>query len=385
MSNRELNVALIDGPAYRPLYQSLESFASNTGIRVNIAFTGSHPELNRHLKDVVRTRECPYDLISTHTKYAPSQSDYLLCLDGQFQAEELEDFPQALLELARVDGELKSIPRNFDARLLLYRTDWLEQLGVQVPETWESLYEAAAAAKRRGWTGFAYPGTFFELLTSYGGTLFDEKLRPAFESAAGTKALRFLKRLYQEGLTPSELPDMHYDEVSRSFRVGSTMMITDWPGYDSFLREGGCVVNERYGYALTPGNEDGKRAVYCGSHSFAVTTFSRQPELAIRLLKFLISAESQRIDAEHGHVPVRRSLLEEQKKSSMAGTLAAKRLELLHETMRTSVIIPPKFAKYPETEDLLWKALQACIVGSLTEEEALREAAGNIVAAMERG
>ena len=52
--------------------------------------------------------------------------------------------------------------------------------------------------------------------------------------------------------------------------------------------------------------------------------------------------------------------------------------------METSVIIPPKFAKYPETEDLLWRALQACIIGSLTEEEALREATMNIVAAMER-
>ncbi|MGH9883734.1 MAG: extracellular solute-binding protein, partial [Pyrinomonadaceae bacterium] len=66
----ELQVALISGPAYDPLYECLPRFEESTGIKVNVAFRGDHPALNHHLAELA---EVPYDLVSTHTKYAPSQ------------------------------------------------------------------------------------------------------------------------------------------------------------------------------------------------------------------------------------------------------------------------------------------------------------------------
>jgi hypothetical protein len=49
--NNELQIALISGPAYDPLYESLTTFTRTTGIKVNVAFSGDHPELNHHLAD----------------------------------------------------------------------------------------------------------------------------------------------------------------------------------------------------------------------------------------------------------------------------------------------------------------------------------------------
>ena len=72
--NNELQIALVSGPAYDPLYESLSAFTAETGITVNVAFSGDHPALNHHLAELSAV---PYDLVSTHTKYAPSQTDFL--------------------------------------------------------------------------------------------------------------------------------------------------------------------------------------------------------------------------------------------------------------------------------------------------------------------
>ena len=71
MSN-ELQVAFVSGPAYDPLYECLPEFERATGVRVNVAYSGDHPSLNHHLASL---REVPYDLVSTHTKYAVVSSD----------------------------------------------------------------------------------------------------------------------------------------------------------------------------------------------------------------------------------------------------------------------------------------------------------------------
>ncbi|MCJ8013510.1 extracellular solute-binding protein [Paenibacillus sp. KQZ6P-2] len=385
MVDNALKVALVDGPTYEPLYSSLGAFEESTGIKVEVGFKGPHPDLNRHVQEAFSSGKAEYDLISTHTKYAPSQAEHLLPLDEYFSEEELQDLSPVLVELARVNGGLMSIPRNFDARLLFYRRDRFAELGLQVPDSWEELMETVKRATAAGYTGFVYPGkesglfgTFFELLMSEGGKLFDEKLQSAFNSTAGIKVLKYLKELYQQGLTPANLPDMHYDEVSESFRNGDSLMVADWPGYFGLLSDPACQVANCYGLALLPKGSTGKRAVYCGSHSFAVTTASCNPQKAVQLLKYLTSPERQMIDADSGHVPVRFSVMDRQKGISQPGTIEALRWQFLEETMAKSVVIPPKFAEYPETEDILWNALRACIKGDLSEEQALKQAEDEI-------
>src|SRR6185436_15091372 len=83
-----------------------------------------------------------YDLISTHTKYCPSQAEHLRPLDELVYAQELDDFVPRVLELCRFAGpnqsreQLMQLPRNLDARLLFYRADL-----IPAPQTWD---EAAA-------------------------------------------------------------------------------------------------------------------------------------------------------------------------------------------------------------------------------------------------
>ena len=64
---RTVRVAFISGGMYDRQYESIPQFEVDSGISVSIDFRGTHPELNAHLASF---DEPPYDLVSTHTKYA---------------------------------------------------------------------------------------------------------------------------------------------------------------------------------------------------------------------------------------------------------------------------------------------------------------------------
>ena len=134
--NNELQIALVSGPAYDALYSSLRTFTERTGVKVKVAFRGDHPTLNHHLAGL---RDVPYDLVSTHTKYAPSQLRFLSAVDELINDEQLADFTPLLLELSRVNGRLFGLPRNIDVRLLHYRTDLI----YTPPANWDELFELA--------------------------------------------------------------------------------------------------------------------------------------------------------------------------------------------------------------------------------------------------
>ena len=101
-------------------------------MRVETEVAPTHPDLNERSKRSSRQERASYDLISTHTKYAPSQRQWLTPLDDDLDDAELEPFTPRTLELARIDGSLYGVPRNLDVKLLLYRTDFVEEQALLV-------------------------------------------------------------------------------------------------------------------------------------------------------------------------------------------------------------------------------------------------------------
>src|SRR4030095_8571424 len=271
--NKSWQVALIAGPAYDPLYQCLQPFTDATGVAVDILFRGDHPALNRHLASL---SEIPYDLVSTHTKYAPSQLSFLSPLDGSIDAASLEDFVPMLIEMASVNGSIYGLPRNIDVRLLHYRTDLIES----PPQTWDEILELARKHNSPpDLYGFLFPGresglfgTFFELAEMAGARLFPEDLVPEIENHAGRWALGLLRTFYAEGLVPRELPEWHYDKVHECFRAGGAAMVGDWPGYYGLYRDASVsVVHDRLGLSPYPNGPAGRALSYRGRHTLVFT------------------------------------------------------------------------------------------------------------------
>jgi multiple sugar transport system substrate-binding protein len=371
-----LRVLLVGGPMYDPLYGRLGAFEESRGVRVEVAAALPHPALNERVAEEFGSGSASYDVISTHTKYAPSQRRWLTPLDDDLGDEELSPFAPRTLELARIDGGLYGVPRNLDTKLLHYRTDLLPD---GPPGSWEELLETAARLKEEGAVphGFAFPGResglfghFFELHAMAGGRMFEEVGSPApsFDDEAGEWALRLLVDLYRR-TAPEETPEWHYDEVAACFRDGRAAISSDWPGGFYTYGDEGSAVRGRYDVALYPEGSAG-RHVYSSSHTFAIPTTARDRPAALELLRFLTSRESQVHEARFGTLPARTDALADARSGATPGSLEERRWGLLEKAMEY-VLLPPKHPRYPAVEDAIWQGVRRALLGNKGVREAL--------------
>lgn len=367
-----ISAALIGGPMYDPLYRTLNDFTRTAGVEVEIGFQGDHPALNAHLAGL---EEVPYDLVSTHTKYAPAQTRFLAPLDALLPSAELEDFIPLVLDLAKIDGRLYGVPRNIDVRLLHYRTDLL----ARPPRGWDELVEMARSLSRPPRLyGFLFPGrdsglfgTFFELAEAGGARLFPPDRVPQIENAGGRWALNLLRTCYQDKLVAPEIIDWHFDQVHAAFKTGQAAMVGDWPGYYAdYCDPQTSSVHDRFALARYPAGPTGQSPVYGGGHTLALTRRGAQKPAALALLKFLTAPDQQLLEARSGSVPVRKAVMRQVQAEAQPASKA--RWSTLEAVIGADIIIPPKFARYPDVEEVLWKTVQSAMTGHISVDSALR-------------
>ena len=379
---KELHLALIGGPQYDGLLELLPKFEQQTGYHLHVDVRLPHVELNERMANDLGTENGHYDMISTHTKYCPSQAEHLHPLDELVDADELSGFVPRVLELCRfttgpdqTHEKLMQLPRNFDARILFYRADL-----IAAPETWDEAATQMVEHTHDRFYGFAFPGrhsglfgTFYELLGMAGGDLFDADLNPIFNSEAGEWSLNYLYRLHSvDRVTPPDLIESwYYDEISGRFRDGDVLMVGDFPGfYSLYQKRETCKVFDQFDVAVYPKGPAGLRKSYAGGHSFAIPKAARDPEGGLALAKYLTSPEVQWHEASvGGHTPVRKSIFEKLR-STQSGR-DAKRMAVLEETVTQYAMVPPKFARYPLIEDILWSGAQEAMTGKYAPQETL--------------
>jgi multiple sugar transport system substrate-binding protein len=396
--SRRVRVLLVGGPMYDPLYARLPAFERDTGYQIECVARLPHPELNAVAARMLPDPDGDLDLLSTHTKYAPSQAPWLRPLDDLVTPTAVADLLPRIRELATLEGVLVQMPRLFDVRLLYVREDRFADEAareaferafrrpLEVPRSWDDLVDVAAFLTTPAQHGFLFPGrdsglfgTFYEMLVAAGGDLFTPDLAPAFASSAGEWAASRLFELHgRRQVTPRELPSWHYDEVSASFRRGAAAMVADWPGSDYLYRhEDTCRAAASVGVHPVPAGFSGRRAGYGGCHSFAIPKGARNLEGARALLAFLTSPASQGEEANLGAFPVGRAAVRRVVEAA-ASPRERRRWDLLTDMVENHVIIPPRFAAYPDCEDILWRALQGIITGEAGAREGLAAAAREV-------
>lgn len=362
-----LRVALIGGPQYDHIGEALASFTAATGVAVDVAFRGDHPALNDHLAEALPAGVA-YDVVSTHSKYAPSQAHWLRPLDDLVDTS--GHVPRAT-DLCRFDGGLRCVPRNVDVRLLWVRRDLAG--AAPAPATWAELADRAAAVTRPGVAGFTLPGsgsglfgTFYELVVSHGGRLFDHDDQPTFDTDEVGAALSWLRAIHVDRrATPRAVAEIGFDQVAEALRAGTVAMAGDWPAYYRLLRD--AVPASDLDVAHYPSGPAGP-AVYGGCHGFAITTHAEHPDDAARLVGHLTSAATSRYEASHGMLPARTDV------TVPAGDdLDRRRAELLADTVANRIVTFPKLAHFPAIEDHGALVVQAVLLGRQTVAEARRQ------------
>jgi len=340
---------------YDGLYRVLD------GLDVEIAVHADHPTLNRAVAERLSRGE-RLDVISTHAKYAPSQAAWLRPLAPLLAAQTVDALATAALASCRFEGVLYSVPRNIDVRVL-----WANRrrLGnAPVPATWDALQASGLA--------FGFPGresglfgTFFEIVTAQGGSLFDADLRPTLDSSAARAAVERLATLARR--CSPDLPEWHYDQVDAALGSGRVALAAAWPGATQALYAAPAGPHlEPHAYLAGP---RGLRS-YAGCHAWAIPTTCGDLDGAVRLIERLCSADAHTLEAASGAVCAH---VEAFAAVRAADEREARRLAITRATIAGGMITYPPLVRFPAVEDAGWGALQRALRGELDSAAALAQ------------
>ena len=148
-------------------------------------------------------------------------------------------FAPGLVKGATYKGQTYGAPFFEDQGFLYYRKDLLAREHMSVPKTWQQLESEATTLKNKGlvkygyvWQGDSYEGLtcdFMEYLGSAGGTVLNSGLtKSTVDSAAGTKALTFMRSLITSGASPKAVTTFQEPQAMSTFATGQAAFLRNW-------------------------------------------------------------------------------------------------------------------------------------------------------------
>lgn len=222
-----------------------------------------------------------------------------------------EVFPKELIDIASYDGKPWSVPVNIHrSNVMWYRTDKLEQAGLEAPTTWDEFFTVAEALKAAGIPALAiaenepnFCGHVFECVLN--AVLDPDQYRGLFTGATGwddagvTEALEILNRTFD--YANEDYLSTSWGDINDRFVAddGPAMMIMgDWT--HGVLKSKGF---ETYRWAPAP-DTAGKFIVL--SDSFGLPVGAPHRENAVAFLKVCGSREGQdAFNPIKGSIPAR--------------------------------------------------------------------------------
>ena len=228
----------------------------------------------------------------------------------------LDDFFPAAVEAGRWRGRVYAVPWFIDVGMLYWRTDLLPH----PPESLHALNVAALDAMARHripagivWQGARYEGlvtVFNEILGAYGGTILARDGRVAVHSAAGVRALTYLRDQVRGRVAPREVLTWHEEECRFAFQNGNAVFMRNWPYAVATLNDASeSRVAGRFAVTPMPGAPGGRPTATLGGSPLAVNRWSAHPELAWKLIAFLTAPEQMLERARIvGQYPARKSV-----------------------------------------------------------------------------
>lgn len=243
-----------------------------------------------------------------------------------------DDLLQSLLEAGTYDGSLYAVPYYAGARIMVYRKDLFEAAGIEVPTTLDEMLAAGTALKAANadvpnFSGVYLPGRNWYAVLSFiwehGGdiaTLQDGQWVGQLDSPESIAGLEYFARVFDEANAAPADGDDATDYLAFCNGEVGMMPAPGWKPGQIVNPDDGCPdLESQIGVFALPGTAAGTTApVFLGGSNLAIPTNSEHQDLALDLLKILVSPEYQRKFAETGTIPALKSEL-----ANVAGSDAA--------------------------------------------------------------
>lgn len=319
------------------------------------------------------------DLIYSTRGWVPTYvgGGKLEALDSYLSKEDLAQFPNSLLEAAKVNGKLYALPSVTSARNLYVNLDLIKKAGASVPTTWNELKETALkVSKKTGAAGFGIQGKevemekyFYYALWNFGGSVLDKTVggtKSALNSPEALKAAKFYNSLIKEGASQKNVASYNREDLQELFKQGKlAMMITHGVLAEQIKSEGH---NINFVQTDVPGMNSSKKGTTLGViDAVHLSKNSKVKEDAVKFLMFSNKPQYQ-ADwiAKANLLPVTHAAGKE------------KEFEAKHLQAMIAAVPNAKFAfihtKGTKIIDILRNELQAMYAGKKTPEQAMNSA-----------
>ena len=298
-----------------------------------------------------------------------------------------EIFPK-VVENSTVNGALVCVPYSTDVGLFYYRTDLLDKYGFSVPKTWDELEKVASviqkgerAEGKKDFEGFVWEGKAYEGLTclalewiasSNGGTIIsrDKVITINNENAiaAVNKAAGWIGTISPKGTTT-----MNLEDVRAIFQGGNAAFMRNWP-YAYLLCQGeDSAIAGKFDVMICP-SSDGKSGVGAlGGWQYGVTKYSKHPDVAVDVVKFLSSYEVQKtFTIKMGGAPTLMSLFKDKEILAASPYLDTEYEALMNAVPRPSTVSAPN---YNAVSVAFFTAVSAVLKGEKDAAKAFEELA----------
>jgi trehalose/maltose transport system substrate-binding protein len=232
-------------------------------------------------------------------------------LKKYFKEDELaKNFPR-IIQNNTVGGKLASLPWFTDAGILYYRTDLLEKYGYkEPPKTWEELAEMSKkiqegerAAGKPDFQGFVFEGKASESVTCNaiewiysfnGGTIVEPDKKVSINNPDAIKALETAKG-WVGTISPKGVTTYGEEEARNVWQAGNAAFMRNWPYAYALGNDPKSAIAGKFDVTVLPkGGDNGKNAAALGGWNLMVSAYSKAPDAAADLVRFLASEEQQK-------------------------------------------------------------------------------------------
>src|ERR1700737_1491728 len=231
-------------------------------------------------------------------------------LKKYYKEDEIKAFFPRIIQNNTVGGKLVSIPWFTDAGLLYYRTDLLEKYGYkEPPKTWEELTEMAKKIQdgerkdKPDFQGFVFQGKASESVTcnaiewvySYGGgDIVESDKKVTINNPKAIKALETAKS-WVGTISPLGVTTYGEEEARNLWQAGNAAFMRNWPYAFALGQDPKSVISGKFDISVLPkGGDDGKNAAALGGWQLMVSAYSKVPDAAADLVKYLTNSEEQK-------------------------------------------------------------------------------------------
>ncbi|MGE5172955.1 MAG: ABC transporter substrate-binding protein [Betaproteobacteria bacterium] len=262
-----------------------------------------------------------FDVLSLDVIWVPefAQAGWLRDVTRVLTEGEQNAFFPGPVQAVTQDGRLFAVPWYIDAGLLYYRSDLLRKYKRPVPKTWQELVKTAREITESErdlygfiWQGKQYEGlvcNVLEFIWSNGGEVLENN-RPVIDSPRNVAALQFMRDLIvKERITPPLVMTAIEEPTRHLFGSGKALFMRNWPYAWSVFSRKGSAVRGKVGVAELPSFPGHASASTLGGWQLGVNRYSRHPEEAEKLVRFLTSPAAQKTLARTvGYKPTRTAL-----------------------------------------------------------------------------